>query len=40
MMRGIWFELDETGRLILWLTIFAMLLIAGLAEFINWIRKK
>jgi hypothetical protein len=40
MLRGIWFELNETGRLILWLTIFALLLVAGLAEFINWIRKK
>lgn len=40
MMRGIWFELDETGRLILWLVILTMLLIVGLAEFINWIRKK
>lgn len=40
MMRGIWFELDETGRLILWIVIFTMLLIVGLAEFINWIRKK
>lgn len=40
MLRGIWFELDENGRIILWLTILAMLLVAGLAEFINWIRKK
>lgn len=40
MMRGIWFELDETGRLILWLTIFALLLILGLSEFINWIKKR
>lgn len=40
MMRGIWFELDETGRLILWIVIFTMLLIIGLAEFIEWIRKK
>lgn len=34
------YNIDETGRLILWLTIFAMLLIGGLAEFIDWIRKK
>lgn len=34
------YDFDETGRLILWLTIFAMLLIGGLAEFIDWIRKK
>lgn len=34
------YNLDETGKLILLLTIFVMLLIGGLAKFIDWIRKK
>jgi len=40
MIRGIWFELDETGKSILCLALFAIALIAGIVEFVNWIRKK
>lgn len=34
------YNLDDTGKQILLLTIFTMLLLGGIAEFIKWIRKK
>lgn len=34
------YNLDDMGKQILLLTIFVMILIWGLAEFIKWIRKK
>jgi len=38
MCRNLWFELDNTGKLIIVLTLLACILLWGLNEFIDWIR--